>query len=142
MKKLLFLLAVLLLIVPAGCGPKGTGTLAGTVTIGPLVPVESSDNVTQDILKSDNMTGASLDDIRCAALKARSIVVFSESGRRYVQDASIGCDGHYAIELPAGTYTVDINHAGMDYAAGLPTKVTITDNTTTTLDIDIDTGIR
>jgi hypothetical protein len=127
MQKRLGGLMVLLALVLAGCGPKGTGTLAGTVTIGPLSPVQS-ENVTPTV--------------PCSVYEARSIVIYSENGRKKLHDVSIDCQGHYAIELAAGGYTVDINHAGIDRAQGLPTTVTIRDGATTTLDVDIDTGIR
>jgi hypothetical protein len=126
-KRLVVLAAALVLAALAGCGPKGTGTLAGTVTIGPLSPVQS-----------ENMTT----EVPCSVYEARSIVVFSENGQKKLHDVSIDCEGHYEIQLAAGTYTVDINHAGIDRADGLPTKVKITGGTTTTLDVDIDTGIR
>jgi hypothetical protein len=51
-------------------------------------------------------------------------------------------DGRYQVELEAGLYVVDINHLGIDHAAGLPAQVEILPDQVTTLDIDIDTGIR
>ncbi len=127
MKKVLAGAIVLVALVAAGCGAKGTGTLAGTVTIGPLTPV-ATENVTPTT--------------PCSVYQARSIVVFSANGQKKLHDVSIDCNEHYAIDLPAGTYTVDINHSGIDYAAGLPKQVTITNGKRTTLDVDIDTGIR
>ncbi len=117
-----------MLLVLTGCGgATGTGTLEGTVTIGPLTPVQS-----------ENVTPTT----PCSVYEARKIVVFSANGQQKLHDVNIDCQGHYEIQLAPGTYTVDINHAGIDYAAGLPKQVTITADRTTTLDVDIDTGIR
>jgi len=44
--------------------------------------------------------------------------------------------------LPPGTYVVDIEHTGIDHAAGLPVRVVIHSNEVTRIDVDIDTGIR
>jgi hypothetical protein len=128
MKKLVIMAATLVLVVLAGCGgAKGTGTLEGTVTIGPLTPVQS-----------ENVTPTT----PCSVYEARKIVVFSANGQQKLHDVDIDCEGHYRIQLAAGTYTVDINHSGIDRAAGFPKQVTITADQTTTLDVDIDTGIR
>jgi hypothetical protein len=51
-------------------------------------------------------------------------------------------NGHYEGELPVGVYVVDINRIGIDRADNLPLEITINPNQKTTLDINIDTGIR
>ena len=128
MKKTVFLLSALILLAIAGCGgAKGTGTLTGKVNIGPISPVATA-NATETV--------------PCSAYAARSIVIFSADGKKEIASASIDCDGRYGVQLAAGTYTVDINHAGIDRADGLPTQVTISANLTTRLDVSIDTGIR
>jgi len=73
---------------------------------------------------------------------ARQIVIFDQSGRKEIARASINVTGDYEIALPAGTYVVDINHSGIDFAKGLPAQVEIRPNEVTLLDIAIDTGIR
>ena len=50
-------------------------------------------------------------------------------------------DGNYKVELPAGTYVIDLEKQHM-FGKNLPATVTIRTGETTTLDIDIDTGIR
>jgi hypothetical protein len=71
----------------------------------------------------------------------RQIVVFSGSGGEIAR-VQIDGQGNYRLVLPAGSYRVDINHAGIDSAAGLPAEVEILAGQTTRLDVDIDTGIR
>lgn len=73
---------------------------------------------------------------------ARQIVIFDQRGRKEIARASINAAGDYEIALPAGTYLVDISHAGIDFAKGLPVQVEILANEVARLDIAIDTGIR
>lgn len=73
---------------------------------------------------------------------ARQIVIFDQSGRKEIVRASINAVGDYEVRLPAGIYTVDISHSGIDFAKGLPALVEIRPNEVTRLDIAIDTGIR
>jgi hypothetical protein len=72
----------------------------------------------------------------------RQIVVLSESCRREIARADIDRDGNDRVTLPAGRYQVDINHAGIDSAAGMPVEIEILAGQITRLDVDIDTGIR
>jgi len=123
----ILVLMTMFVLPTTGCGPKGTGTLTGIVTIGPLSPVQSENTATV---------------VPCEVYEARKIVILSKDGERQVDEADIDCDGHYSAYLEAGTYTIDINHTGIDRAEGLPAQVKISANLTTRLDIDIDTGIR
>lgn len=119
------------LFAGGGCstpGPKPLGHLAGQVTIGPLVPVLREGQA--EPTPSPEMYAM------------REVVVFDASGKREVARASIRPDGSYEIALPEGDYRVDINHQGIDMAAGLPASVHIEGGQTYRLDIDIDTGIR
>ncbi len=105
-----------------------TGTLEGHVTIGPLVPVVRE--------------GEAEPTPAPEVYAAREVVVFEEDGRTEFARVKIDATGNYRVELPAGTYVVDINHLGIDTAAGLPQEIEITGQAVTRLDIDIDTGIR
>jgi hypothetical protein len=73
---------------------------------------------------------------------AREIVVFEEDGKTEIARLKIDANGNYRVELPVGTYIIDINRIGIDTAAGLPKEIEITSLGVTRLDIDIDTGIR
>ncbi|MCJ7604825.1 MAG: carboxypeptidase-like regulatory domain-containing protein [Dehalococcoidales bacterium] len=69
-------------------------------------------------------------------------MVYDEAGEKLVWQVTIDCNGRYSVELEPGTYTVDINRLGIDFAKGLPQQVEIESGVTTRLDVDIDTGIR
>lgn len=105
---------------------QGAGVVKGTVTVGPLEPVETPGTkmpVPPEVYES-------------------RWLVFTGQGGQYVKTVPINSDGTYAAWLWPGTYTVDINHAGIDFAKGLPKEITIHESETITLDVDIDTGIR
>jgi hypothetical protein len=125
----LFLLTLLLVFLSA-CQPQAVefGILEGQVSIGPLVPAVRE--------------GESEPTPAPEVYAAREIVVSSQNGKKEITRLAIGPDGVYRAELPVGNYLVDINHAGIDRADGLPAKITITAGQATRLDIDIDTGIR
>ncbi|MGD2057598.1 MAG: carboxypeptidase-like regulatory domain-containing protein [Anaerolineales bacterium] len=128
------LIVILLLVTPvvlaAGCRLRtsATGSLEGHVSIGPLVPVLREGET--EPTPSPEMYAQ------------RQVVIYNAGGSRVVERVSIDPAGNYEVELPAGTYTVDINRIGIDSAAGLPTQVEIEAGEPVRLDISIDTGIR
>jgi hypothetical protein len=130
MRNTLFLvfLAVSFLSACAPATPAQTGALQGRVTIGPLVPVE--------------IEGVPPPAPAPEVFAARQVVVFTPDGEREIARAQIDAQGVYRLELLVGDYLVDINRLGIDSAAGLPVIITIRPDEITTLDIDIDTGIR
>jgi hypothetical protein len=123
----------LFFVIPFGIGcapatPQATGILQGHVTIGPLVPVQRE--------------GIPDPTPAPEVYAARQIVIFSPDGNTEIARADINPQGNYSVELPTGEYLVDINHLGIDFAAGFPATVNIHSDRTTVLDVDIDTGIR
>jgi hypothetical protein len=132
MKSKSVLSIVLVSIVLAGCAgsspsePETPGVLQGSVSIGPICPVEQ-------------------EGVPCPvppeAYAARKIVV-SDSRGRLVERVTIGSDGRYRVSLAPGTYRVDINRIGIDSSSDVPRTVTIRSGETVVLDIRIDTGIR
>lgn len=105
-----------------------TGHLKGHVTIGPLVPVLREGET--EPTPSPEMYAE------------RQVVIYNARGSKVLQLVQIDSSGEYGVELPAGTYTVDINHIGIDSAAELPAQIEIEPGKTVRLDIAIDTGIR
>jgi hypothetical protein len=126
MNKLLLL--VLLLAVGCQTAPitAQQGALQGHIDIGPLCPVERipPDPACQPTAKT--YAAWPIGVYQGTALKAT-----------LAPDAS----GNYALELPAGTYTVNLENPSR-FGGELPQTVTITAGETATLDISIDTGIR
>jgi hypothetical protein len=104
------------------------GIFEGHVTIGPLVPV----------LREGEEVPTPAPEVYAA----REIVIFHEDGEAEYTRLKIDAKGNYRAELPVGLYIVDINHVGIDRAAGLPKQIEITNRSVIRLDIDIDTGIR
>jgi hypothetical protein len=128
--------AILITIMPvSGCvtttTPGGYGYLSGNVTVGPLTPVERID-----------VTPPPPDP---SVFTSRHLLLYEADGKTLVQEISIqpaGYHGTYNVSLAPGTYVLDSPHMGVGGARGLPQTVTIEAGNTTTLDVDIDTGIR
>ena len=111
---------------------KQIGTLEGTVTIGPIWPVERP---------GENPP------VPPEVFEARKIMIYDVSGKRLVEQVDIvqvnhSQEGHYSVQLKAGSYVVDINRIGVDRSDAVPKEVEIKVGQTAKLDIDIDTGIR
>lgn len=121
---------LILLMAFSACtpGPRELGMLEGQVTIGPLVPV----------LREGEEPPTPAPEVYAA----REIVVYKKNGKTVFKQLQIQADGSYWVELPKGIYVIDINRIGIDSADNLPIEISIIANSTTTLDIEIDTGIR
>lgn len=126
--RLALLLLLLVFFTACNSGPREFGVLEGQVTIGPLVPVMREGE--------DPPTPAP------EVYAARKIVVYKKNGVTEFTRLGIDSTGRYQGELPVGIYVIDINRIGIDSATDLPKKIEIKSNSVTTLDIDIDTGIR
>ena len=130
----LFIIALVVIILAvvlalnAGMFQKedASGTLTGTVTIGPLCPVEPCSVPRDQIL---------------AAYAARPLLIRTEGGT-IIQSVTADPDTGYSVSLRSGTYVVDSAHQGIGGSPDLPKTVTIRAGETVRLDIDIDTGIR
>ncbi len=105
---------------------QGAGVVKGTVTVGPLEPVETPGTKTP---------------VPPEVYESRWLV-FTSQGGQYVKTVPLNSDGTYAAWLWPGTYTVDINHAGIDSTSVLPKTIEVTESATIVLDVDIDTGLR
>jgi hypothetical protein len=119
---------IALLVAACASADQATGILEGYVTIGPLVPAVQE--------------GVPVPTPAPEVYAARQIVVHRERDGVEVDRLEINSEGNYQGELPAGTYSVDINHLGIDSAKGFPKVVEIIANQITRVDVDIDTGIR
>lgn len=106
----------------------GKGFLQGKVTIGPLCPVERVPS-----------------DPKCQpteeTYKAWPIVVYASGKKTKITQIEPNLDGTYKLELPVGNYVVDLEKQHT-FNNNLPATVIIKRGGVTTLNIDIDTGIR
>lgn len=129
MRQTIALLLLAAALAVAGCSGYGseTGTLKGTVTIGPISPVQK-EGVKEEVPPE--------------VYAARKVMVYNASGNRLVEQVDLNDDGTYSVRLGTGTYTVDINRVGVDSRDDVPRKIEIRAEGTVVLDIDIDTGIR
>jgi hypothetical protein len=121
-----------LFLIP-GCDKqfnREAGFLEGTVSIGPLCPVEK-DPPDPDCLPTYE------------TYKAYPVTIKTSNGRRKIAQLNPALDGSYKIELNPGNYLVILeteqNRIG---SSNLPAKVVIISLNKTILNIDIDTGIR
>ncbi len=101
------------------------GVVMGHVTIGPFCPVERP-------------------GVPCPippeAYSSRKVVVYQSDEITLKQTGKIDSSGNYKISLPPGKYFVQIQPAGI--GPGEKKPVIVISNQTTTVDFDIDTGIR
>lgn len=73
---------------------------------------------------------------------SRQIVIYAQDGRTEITRVQFDGKGNYRVTLPVGTYVVDINHVGIDHGIDLPKTVEILSRQVSSLDVEIDTGIR
>jgi len=88
----------------------GTGVLEGKVWIGPL-PGGSPEKLGLPYPPE--------------IYQPRKIMVYDADHINLVKQVDITKKGYYSVELPAGKYTVDINHVGSDWSNEVPRKFTI-----------------
>jgi hypothetical protein len=103
------------------------GHLSGMVTIGPNCP---------------GPTTTAPCPAPPAAYALRKIVVYDEAKTELLHTVDIDSKGAFLVDLIPGRYTIDLRGAGIDKTSDLPKTVEIQANVTTTLNVDIDTGIR
>lgn len=131
-QKLKPILLIPWIIILIGCSlsSRGEGTLAGHVTIGPLVPV----------LREGETEPTPSPEVYAAW----QIVVYTQDMRREVARADINSAGNYQIDLSVAAYVVTAAPAGGGGGPGGSQEypVEIKPDQVTHLDLDIDTGIR
>ena len=104
------------------------GTLTGTMTIGPVCPVERVDNPCKPTPEM---------------FAARKISVYTADRKTLITTITPGSDGTFSVSLPVGTYYIAMEKsAGVGSVKGLPATVTIKAGASHHLTVDVDTGIR
>jgi hypothetical protein len=103
-----------------------TGTIAGDVVAGPTCPVEQAENPCPP-----------------AVVKNRKVDVQTQAGTT-VASTTTDANGHFSVAVPPGTYVVHVKieqgQVGMRQTT--PGDVTVIANQTSTVHIELDTGIR
>lgn len=136
MRDLSSIALALLVLLSAGCHsptspengvPAQHGRLAGIVTIGPNCPGPQTDTACPT---------------QPSAYAARKILVYNEAKSNLLFTVDIDSQGAYLIDLAPGRYTIDLKPTGIDKTSDLPKLVEIHANTVTSLNVNIDTGIR
>jgi len=112
--------------------PPQTGLLQGSVTIGPITPVE---------IPGQNPI------VPPEVFSTRKVLVYDSTGKSLIKEVIIyqvkqTANGYYSVQLEPGVYKIDVTSTGIGGGANLPETITITAGQTMILDIDIDTGIR
>ena len=97
----------------------GAGILQGTLTLGPVCPVEREGEPCEPT----------------AEMYAARRTYCKAAGR-------VGADGRFALQLPAGTYYINMKVGGPESVTGLPQTVEIEAGSASILRIAVDTGIR
>ncbi|MDO8583751.1 MAG: hypothetical protein Q7R83_01070 [bacterium] len=105
----------------------GTGTFVGTMTIGPICPVERVD---QPCLPTPEM------------FAAHKVFIYNVDRSKLITTLIPDAKGNFTTVLPEGAYTVDVVHQAVGFVRGAPSTVTIISGETVTISMDIDTGIR
>ena len=130
------ILAVIILIcmaIMSGCDSKKTlvaGFLEGTISIGPICPVETIPPDPACLPTAETY-------------KAYSVNVFTSDGETKVAQLMPSLDGSYSSELPPGDYLIVLERAKNNIGgSNLPVMVSINAQDKTLLNINIDTGIR
>jgi len=104
------------------------GFLEGKIAIGPLCPVETDppDPACQPTQETYN---------------SWPIVVWTSDKKMKIATIKPELDGNFLIDLPEGSYVVDLDKQHM-FGKNLPATIIIEPDKTLLLNIDIDTGIR
>jgi hypothetical protein len=109
---------------------RGIGVLQGTMTIGPICPVERIDN---PCLPTPEM------------FAARKIAVYKSDQTTLVTTITPNSQGKFSTPLAVGTYYVNMatpQTGGPGSVSGLPATITIKQGATVSLVVNVDTGIR
>ena len=104
------------------------GILKGSVSIGPVCP-------------QDNSAGYSCTPTP-EMYAAAKVFVYKTDKRTLVTTITPDAKGNFSVDLPSGSYFVDMIHQSMGGTTGVPATITINAGQTYTLKLAVDTGLR
>jgi len=120
------------ILVISGCendSDKENGFLEGTISIGPLCPVETDPPQPRCLPTAETY-------------KAYPVYVCTPDGSKKIVLISPELDGSFKTKLAPGKYLVVLDKEQRIGSSNLPQDVTVKSMETTGINIDIDTGIR
>jgi hypothetical protein len=121
------------ILLSSGCDKlisSDKGFLEGKISIGPICPVEKDPPEPGCLPTAETY-------------KAYPVSVWTSDGRRKITLLKPSMDGSYKTDLEPGKYLIILETGRRNIgSSNLPVEVTIKSDNVTTLNIDIDTGIR
>ena len=103
------------------------GSLTGTMTIGPICPVEQAASPCRPTAEM---------------FATRKVYVYKSDKKTSVATLTPDADGKFSATLLVGDYFVDMQHSAVGSISGVPAMVHIKAGTPVNLNISVDTGIR
>ena len=100
----------------------GTGVLEGKISIGPRAPEEIGQPYPPEIYMT------------------RKVMVYDADDAKLIRPVDLDENGYYSVELPAGTYTIDINYVENDSSDSVPRKLKIEPGIHVMFDISFNIG--
>jgi hypothetical protein len=116
-----------MLMTISACSPVRDGWLKGTVSIGPLSPVE--------------MVGVPTSTPPPEVFTSRGLRIINSFGIE-IHQLHFTPVGTFSIQLSPGKYRLELLNPGIEHATGLPNEIEIQPGQIVSLTISIDTGIR
>lgn len=118
-------IALAVLLASCGAAPAASGTgIVGIVEVAPTCPVERINSP-------------------CPPHPMAATIVIKDSGGAEVARVTSGGDGHFKVDLPAGSYTlIGLTVGGSPLPRPLPTSAVVSQGRYTTVTVDYDSGIR
>jgi hypothetical protein len=107
---------------------QSTGVLQGHLKIVSLQTVAPSDGI--------------VPTVTAQTYAEYPLVILSSDGKQQIAVITADAKGSYRVELPAGTYILDIRDRVRKHVRAKPRVFTIASNQTVNLDLEMDTGIR
>jgi hypothetical protein len=137
MKKFIYNCIFSLTILPALFNPSSCdgrvkqeqGLLEGTISIGPICPVETDPPRPECLPTAETY-------------KAYPVGIWTSDGGQKVGQISPALDGSFSLELDPGEYLVKLDKNNSIGGSNLPLTVVVNATEKTTMNISIDTGIR
>lgn len=121
-----------LMIFFSGCEDRKSsadGFLKGTISIGPLCPVERIPPDPGCLPTAETY-------------KAYPVSVFNSEGKTKILQLMPSIDGAFEAELPAGNYLIVLEKEISIGGSNLPSAISVNAGDTTLFNVNIDTGIR